>query len=161
MATTDDYTVTVKTVFDKAQTKKDWNKLLNELQKEVLLKVKLDNKIDTTQLKSFQSQLIEISKEAVSAREAIRNMGMELSNVRSPGEITIPITTVQKQGTNAIASSADTTSEKSNIAKSTVQLAQNFNTLYLAQKNVREGFKLINQNVGQGKSHPAQYAYPC
>ena len=155
MATTDDYTVTAKTVFDKAQTKKDWNKLLNELQKEVLLKVKLDNKIDTKQLKSFQSQLIEISKEAVSAREAIRNMGMELSNVRSPGEITIPVTTVQKQET------ADTTSEKSNIAKSTVQLAQNFNALYLAQKNVREGFKLINQNVGQGKSRPVQYAYPC
>ena len=131
MATTDDYTVTVKTVFDKAQTKKDWNKLLNELQKEVLLKVKLDNKIDTTQLKSFQSQLIEISKEAVSARETIRNMGMELSNVRSPGEITIPVTTVQKQET------ADTTSEKSNIAKSTVQLAQ---------KNVREGASILQKN---------------
>ena len=146
MATTDDYTVTVKTVFDKSQTKKDWNKLLKELEKEVLLKVKLYNKIDTTQLKSFQRQLIEISKEAVSAREAIRNMGMELSNVRSPGEITIPVTTVQKQETTAITSSADTTGKKSNIAKNTLQLAQNFNALYLAQKNVREGFSILQKN---------------
>ena len=135
MATTDDYTVTVKTVFDKSQTKKDWNKLLKELEKEVLLKVKLDNKIDTTQLKSFQRQLIEISKEAVSAREAIRNMGMELSNVRSPGEITIPITTVQKQETT------DTPPDKfynkiSNTISSTASAIAPYNTLYSSYSNI-------------------------
>ena len=135
MATTDDYTVTVKTVFDKAQTKKDWNKLLNELQKEVLLKVKLDNKIDTTQLKSFQSQLIEISKEAVSAREAIRNMGMELSNVRSPGEITIPVTTVQKQGT-ADTSSANSYNKFANTVSSTASAIAPYNTLYSSYSNI-------------------------
>lgn len=135
MATTDDYTVTVKTVFDKAQTKKDWNKLLNELQKEVLLKVKLDNKIDTTQLKSFQSQLIEISKEAVSAREAIRNMGMELSNVRSPGEITIPVTTVQKQGTDDT-SSANSYNKFANTVSSTASAIAPYNTLYSSYSNI-------------------------
>lgn len=146
MSTTDDYTVTVKTVFDKTQTKKDWNKLLKELQKEILLKVKVDNKMDTTNLKAFQQQLIEISKEAVSAREAIRNMGTELSNIQVPDKITIPTVSIQKETSNTTTSSTDITSKKSNIATNVLKLAQNFNTLYLTQKNVRDGFTELQKN---------------
>ena len=135
MSTTDDYTVTVKTVFDKTQTKKDWNKLLKELQKEILLKVKVDNKMDTTNLKTFQQQLIEISKEAVSAREAIRNMGTELSNIQVPDKITIPVVTVQKQK-SATTSSSGTGDKIMNKVSDTASTIAPFNTLYSSATNM-------------------------
>lgn len=135
MSTTDDYTVTVKTVFDKTQTKKDWNKLLKELQKEILLKVKVDNKMDTTNLKTFQQQLIEISKEAVSARKAIRNMGTELSNIQVPDKITIPVVTVQKQK-SATTSSSGTGDKIMNSVSDAASTVAPFNTLYSSYSNI-------------------------
>ncbi len=65
MATNDDYTVTVKTVFDKAQTKKDWNKLLGELKKQIELKVKVDN----TSLKKSTNNLNKILKQLKSIQD--------------------------------------------------------------------------------------------
>lgn len=69
MATNDDYTVTVKTVFDKNQTKKDWNKLLKELQKEIKLKVNMDNtslKKSTNDLNKILNQLKSIQDTKIS-----------------------------------------------------------------------------------------------
>lgn len=149
MSTNDDYTVTVKTVFDKTQTKKDWNKLLKELQKEILLKVKVDNKMDTTNLKAFRQQLIEISKEAVAAREAIRNMGTELSNVQISSKTNTTPISIEKQTANTTTSPTLTSNTSKGVTdkiSDVASVATKYNALYLAATNTKKIIQKLQTN---------------